>query len=195
MAPFEHANASMVTDQLWIGGDLSTYDEELSGFELRELVEHGLTHILDVREEWSDEEHVARSQPQVTYFWQGIADLGQEVGTQWFDAGVEFALEALADPDNVVLAHCHAGINRGPSIGFAILLALGHDPVEALEMIRTARPIVMVAYAEDALRWAHARLEMGHDLDADLARLAQWRGEQEAELAEVVRLHRYADGS
>ena len=118
-----------------------------------ERLEHGLTHILDVREEWSDEEHVARSQPQVTYFWQGIPDLGQEVGTQWFDAGVEFALEALADPDNVVLAHCHAGINRGPSIGFAILLALGHDPVEALEMIRQARPIVMVAYAEDALRW------------------------------------------
>ena len=37
----------------------------------------------------------------------------------------------------------------------------------------------MIAYAEDALRWAHARLEMDHDLDVDLARLAQWRGEQE----------------
>ena len=104
MASFEHANASMVTDELWIGGDLSTYDEEVApGFELRELVEHGLTHILDVREEWSDEEHVRpEPAPGRRTSGRGIPDLGQAVGTQWFDAGVEFAMEALSAPGKVV---------------------------------------------------------------------------------------------
>jgi len=188
--PFEHANASKVTDRLWIGGDLSTYDQELAGAELAELVEHGLTHILDVREEWSDEEHVAREQPQLSYLWRGIPDLGQEVAGDWFDAVVDFALEAFEDPDAVVLSHCHAGINRGPSAGFAILLALGRDPIEALELIKSERPIVMVAYAEDALRWAHARLDLPGHLDADLARLADWRRAAETGLYEAPRLTR-----
>jgi len=191
--PFVYADASKVTDQLWVGGDLCDYDDELAGTQLRELVEHGLTHILDVREEWSDEEQVAREQPQLRYLWHGIPDLGQEVDPEWFDVVADFALEALAEPGNVVLAHCHAGINRGPSAGFAILLALGHEPIEALEMIRRERPIVMVAYAEDALRWAHDRLEMRHDLDTDLTRLGAWRMYQHAQLAEVLRLHRRAD--
>lgn len=188
--PFQHANASKVTDQLWIGGDLSTYDQELAGAELAELVEHGLTHILDARAEWSDEEHVAREQPQLSYFWRGIPDLGQPVPGAWFDAVVGYAMAALEDPDAVVLAHCHAGINRGPSAGFAILLAQGHDPIEALELIKAERPIVMVAYAEDAVKWAHRRLEMGGDLDSDLARVTEWRTTRQSELFEVLRKHR-----
>ena len=54
-----------------------------------------------------------------------------------------------------MLAHCHMGINRGPSMGFAILLALGWDAEEALDAIHAARPIAFIAYAEDALRWHH----------------------------------------
>jgi dual specificity phosphatase 3 len=191
--PFEYADASKITDQLWIGGDLSSYDEELAGRQLRELVEHGLTHILDVREEWSDEEQVAREQPQLHYLSHGIPDLGQEVDADWFDDAVDFALEALTEPGNVLLAHCHAGINRGPSVGFAILLALGHDPIDALELIRRERPFAMIAYAEDALRWAHARLDMQRDLDTDLVRLGVWRMHRHAKLIEVLRLHRDAD--
>ena len=192
--PFEHANASRVTERLWVGGDLASYDDELAGRQLRELLEHGLTHVLDVREEWSDEEQVAREAPQVDYLWRGIPDLGQEVGADWFDDVVGFAREAFQRPGTVVLAHCHAGINRGPSAGFAILLALGHQPIEALEMLRSARPIVMVAYAEDALRWAHQRLEMARDLETDLGRLAAWRAAQRTQLADVLRLVRRGDG-
>lgn len=184
---FEIANASVVTDRLWIGGDLSTYDEELAGRELDELVGRGLTNILDVREEWSDQEQVARAHPELAYCWRGIPDLGQEVLGDWFDDVTGFALEAFAEPGTVVLAHCHAGINRGPSAGFAILIASGRDPIEALELIHRQRPIVMIAYAEDALRWAHTRLAMAHDLDTDLARLRAWRRESRTELVDVMR--------
>ncbi|MCV9993567.1 hypothetical protein OIU93_04550 [Paeniglutamicibacter sp. ZC-3] len=43
------------------------------------------------------------------------------------------------------------GINRGPSMGFAILLDRGHSPIEAFDMIRAARPQAFIAYAQDAL--------------------------------------------
>jgi len=46
------------------------------------------------------------------------------------------------------------GINRGPSMGFAILLATGMEPVAALTAIRRVRPIAAISYAGDALdRW------------------------------------------
>jgi protein-tyrosine phosphatase len=74
---------------------------------------------------------------------------------EWFDAGVAFALDALKDPDAQVLAHCHMGINRGPSMAYAILLATGMEPVAALTAIRQARPIAAIAYDGDALDWWH----------------------------------------
>lgn len=191
--PFEHANASKVIDRLWVGGDLASYDDELAGRQLRELVAHGLTHVLDVREEWSDEKQVAREQPDVVYLWHGIPDLGQDVDCAWFDTVVDFARAAYVDPAAVVLAHCHAGINRGPSAGFAILLALGHEPIDALELIRRARPIVVIAYAADALRWAHARLEMERDLEDDLDRLMAWRRAQRVQMYGVLRMTRLTD--
>ena len=58
-------------------------------------------------------------------------------------------------PDAVVLVHCHMGVNRGPSMAYAILLALGWDAVEALNAISAARPIAGVIYAGNALSWWH----------------------------------------
>ena len=69
-------------------------------------------------------------------------------------AGVTAALQSLADPDRTVMVHCHMGVNRGPSMAFAAMIATGWDPVEALTAIRAARPVAVVLYAEDAVRWA-----------------------------------------
>ncbi len=80
------------------------------------------------------------------------------------------------------------GINRGPSLGFAVLLALGWDPVDAIAAIRAARPQANVWYAADALRWHHDR----HGVDAVSAAaehraLEAWR---DAHPLDVVRLIR-----
>jgi dual specificity phosphatase 3 len=47
------------------------------------------------------------------------------------------------------------GVNRGPSMAFAILLATGMEPVAALTAIRRARPMSAISYAGDALDWWH----------------------------------------
>jgi dual specificity phosphatase 3 len=184
---FEHANASFVTPYLAIGGDLETTSEDVAVGQLGELGDAGITHVVDVRVEWNDESWVRGRRADLEYLHLGIDDAGQRVPDEWFDEGVRFALEAI-ESGGVVLAHCHMGINRGPSMGFAVLLALGWDAVEALDAIHAARPIAFIAYAEDALRWHHG--DRSPELEEDLRRLRTWREENDLRLEDVVRVIR-----
>ena len=183
---FAVANAHWVTDFLAVGGDLA-YDEETAVNQAADLVLSGITHILDVRQE-ADDELVWEPIRQVDYRWAGIDDAGQRLPTTWFDDIVGWSLEALRQPGAKLLTHCHMGINRGPSAGFAVLLGLGWDPVDALTAIRGARPIAVIGYAEDALFWHHVRTgasldEMAHDRE----RVAQWRRDNYIDVAKIIR--------
>lgn len=184
------ANAAFVTPHLLVGGDLDTRDLDLATDQLRELVEIGVTHFLDARIEWSDEDWVSETAPGVAYLHHGMDDAGQRVPGEWFEVAVSWVLEALGD-GGTVLAHCHMGINRGPSLGFAVLLAQGWDAIAALDAIRSVRPIAWVAYAEDALRWHHEKNESPpEELDRDRRRVVQWRQDNELDLEAVLRLQR-----
>src|ERR1041384_202554 len=106
----------------------------------------------------------------------------------WFDRGVGFALEALATPGNKVLSHCHMGINRGPSLAYAVLLGQGVDPIEAIELVRRARGIAAVGYAEDALSW-HLR-SIGaspEDRGGEGRRLHEWRRKNPLDVVRIIR--------
>ena len=157
----------------------------------RELHEAGVTHIIDVRVEWSDQDWVAELLPGLEYFHHGIDDAGQAVPAEWFEEGVQYAVDAL-EAGGTVLSHCHMGINRGPSLGFAVLLRLGWDAVEALDAIRRARPVAFIAYAEDALRWHHR--EDPAVLERDLRRLERWRHDHDLDVESVIRLKRQQGG-
>jgi dual specificity phosphatase 3 len=181
------ANAHFVTANLLIGGDLDYRSRELAAQQVVELHESGVTHIIDVRVEWTDQDWVAELLPGLEYFHHGIDDAGQAVPAEWFEVGVRYAVDAL-ERGGTVLTHCHMGINRGPSLGFAVLLALGWDAVDALDAIRRARPIAFIAYAEDALRWHHQRDRAA--LERDLRRLDQWRRGHDLDVESVIRLKR-----
>ena len=170
------ANVSRITDRLLTGGDLPL-DIGPSGMllDLRDLEREGVTHILDNRSEWTDEPFVAQHAPRIRYLHNGQDDSGQRMPDSWFHRGVGFALEAFQQPGTRVLAHCHMGINRGPSMAFAILLAQGFDPVAALDAILTARPIVGLAYAADALDWWQRTSNLPSSLAArQRADVADW---------------------
>ena len=182
----EYANLHFVTPHLAVGGDLATYDDDLAGRQLAEIDSLGITHIVDVRIEWSDAEAFAEALPRVSYLHHGMDDAGQAVPLEWFERAVSW-IEA-AGPDAVVLTHCHMGINRGPSLGFAVLLAQGWDPVEAISAIRRARPQANVWYAADALTWHQQRTGTSLTVAAQQhAELAAWR---DANPLDVVRLIR-----
>ena len=185
------ANAHFITPRLVIGGDLDYWDLEHAYRQLGELAGAGVTHIVDARCEASSEDFVARFAPPISYLHHGMDDAGQVVPGEWFDVGVGFVLDALTDPAAVVLTHCHMGINRGPSLGFAVLLALGWDAVEALDVIRETRPIAAIAYAEDALRWRHDRTGVPlADRRADQERLSQWRIDNDLDAESIIRVIR-----
>ena len=188
-----HANASFVSDRLLVGGDLDQRDDLHAAEQLEELLRVGVTHVVDVRIEADDTEFVDDHSPGTAYLWHGIDDAGQRVPTAWFEEGVAWVLTALDDPDAIVLTHCHMGINRGPSLGYAVMLAQGWDPVEAIAAIRAARPIAYVAYAEDALRWHHARVSapVGRRR-VERKRLAGWRRDNEIDLVRMIARQREA---
>ena len=142
---------------------------------VREIEQAGITHIVDNRGEWSDEPFVMRYTRQIRYLHNGQDDAGQRMPDSWFETGVGFALDALRTPGSAVLAHCHMGINRGPSMAYAILLAQGWDPVDALTAIRAARPIAAFGYAHDTLDWWHRVSRTARDqVLADRAAVRQW---------------------
>ena len=160
--------------RLVLSGDLD-WHRPTAQRQVAEWLAAGITHVIDVREEWNDEELVAELAPGLQYFHLGVDDAGQPMEDDWFEAGVTAALQALRDPDSRVLVHCHMGVNRGPSMGFAILLALGFAPRRALEAIVAARPIAVILYASDALNWWHRREGISPSLaHLDLRALGEW---------------------
>ena len=188
------ANISFVTPRLAVGGDLS-YDDDLAGQQVGELVDLGVTHIVDARIEWNDADLVAGLAPAVAYLHHGIDDAGQRVPDSWFEEAISWIGAALVDPDAIILTHCHMGINRGPSLGFAALLALGWEPIDALSAITWVRPIAAIGYAEDALRWHHRRANTPPAARrADQRAVARWRDANDIDVEAIIRQLRQAGG-
>ena len=147
-----HRTPCWVTDRLILTGDLhETRDQAVEQLGLWRA--EGVTDILDVREEYSDKELVAEHAPEISYFYLGTHDNGGRQSDHWFVQGIAVGLDVLEDPERTLLVHCHKGINRAPSMVFAILLASGWDPIEALEAIRAARPIANILYSDSAISW------------------------------------------
>lgn len=152
MKTVKKANVTQLTDQLWIGGELSRQDHQLAVSQLDELSKVGINAIIDCRIEWDDLDWAPDAQPQMDFLSIGVEDAGFFMPDEWFDEGVSYGLDQISQ-GRVVLVHCQAGINRGPSMGFLILIAQGWDAIDALNLIRKRRPIARIAYAEQAIDW------------------------------------------
>ena len=88
------ANAHFVTTFLAVGGDLA-FDNVLASEQAFDLVDAGVTHVLDVRHE-ADDAELWSYVPEITYRWDGIDDAGQRVPATWFDGIADWALAAIA---------------------------------------------------------------------------------------------------
>jgi hypothetical protein len=190
------ANITELIPGIWTGGDLPGVTDD-AVVDIGAWVDAGITHVVDNRIEWSDQELVGFVAPRIHYLHNGADDAGQRMPDQWFDRAVRFALDArTTDPASGVLLHCHMGINRGPSAAYAVLLCLGEDPIDAIDLIRTRRPIAAIGYAEDGLDWWHRRTEASPARRADdRQRLARWRLDHPHDTVRIIRTIRGAEAA
>lgn len=131
------------TDRIFTGGRIITTDH------LRQLKDVGITHIINCRDDFDDS---VLFTPEYTfeYLWNPTDDDGQPKPTEWFAKAIEFGIQALQQPNCKLYSHCYAGINRGPSIAYAVLRALGIEAIHARNMIKNKRPFADIFYAKDA---------------------------------------------
>jgi hypothetical protein len=199
-----HRRACWVTPWLALSGDLHA-DEERAVEQLQGWRRAGVTDILDVRDEWTDEAFVAAIAPEIHYWWIPTDDCGGRQGAAWFHSGLAAMAEVMpsfrgseasaSSTERRVLVHCHMGVNRGPSMGLRLLLAEGCDLIDALDAIRAARPIAAVLYARDALddhlRLTHASVTLRR---AERGRLNAWQRAHPVDLGRIIgRIRRAED--
>ena len=187
-----HRSVCRVTDWLILSGDLPP-ERQAAIAKLDEWIAAGVTDVVDVRGEWSDERLVATLAPDVRYHYLGTHDDGGTQDATWFEAGLATLHDAKQHQDAVLMVHCHMGVNRGPSMALAMLLDEGWDVVDALNAIRDARPIAGVIYAKDAVRAVGARKGRSErDVATDLARVSDWFNENQIDISTIIRRIRQA---
>ena len=182
---------SWVTENIAISGDLPT-DSFAALEQLAYWEGNGITHEIDVRGEANDGDFVAANS-SIKYANFGVDDDGTARDDEWFDDVVAYVhYESAMNPDAKFVVHCHLGVNRAPSIVFAILLTLGWAPLDALRRIRDARPIAGIIYASFGAVWHMVRQGADEEEIVDtLAQMDAWFRRNPLDLGWVIQtLHR-----
>lgn len=151
MAP-EDPDLSLIAPRLWVGAAVDGVDEGTALRQARMIRDLGIQVVVDCRL-GADDLDLWAAVGDVEYHRRGIEDSGHPVPRDWFTAGVELVVDRWQIRRRGVLVHCQEGVNRSPSLVFAVLLVCGLGPQQAAERIVGARPIAGVRYAGDALRW------------------------------------------
>ena len=132
---------SQITERLFVGGQINDGDWPA-------LKAAGITHVLDAQLEREDR---APADAEIFALWVPQPDDGKHPKpVSWFRDSVAFGLWALNNPHSRLLTHCAAGINRGPSLGYAVMRAQGWSKDDAFKLLKAKRPQVNVAYSDDA---------------------------------------------
>jgi hypothetical protein len=134
---------SIITPRLATGGGIIEVEDVV------QLKAAGITHVLDVQDTTDTASALLSS--GIGYCFNPTADDGQTKAPKWFQSSLDFALPLFAIPRVRILAHCSAGINRGPSTAYTIMRALGWTKMAARFKINVKRPRTTVGlyYAKD----------------------------------------------
>ena len=123
-----------VTDRIAVGGGIWNEDN------MEELVQHGVTHIIDMQIEFDDRPLAERYPVEVLF--NPTDDDFLPKPPELFQAGVDFALQALEEPQGRIYIHCAAGVHRAPMMTLAILRVLGWSLQDAKALIQERRYVV-----------------------------------------------------
>jgi hypothetical protein len=125
-------NLSRITDNLFIGDTPRASDYDV----LREL---GVRLVINMRFEKRPKRDP--HDPPLDFLWLPTIDSpGLVIPIRYLMRGAQAALETIQQGGKVY-AHCGKGRHRGVAMGAAILIALGYDPEDAINLIKERRAI------------------------------------------------------
>ena len=125
-------NFSQITDHLFIGNTpaLKDYDQ------LREL---GIRLIINMRFSRGPAPD-PHTQPISTLWLRSLDSPFFPISIQKLIRGAQTALETIRNGGKVY-THCAYGRHRGVAMGACVLIAQGHDPLEAMQLITERRSV------------------------------------------------------
>lgn len=143
---------NFVTERIAVGGGIS------SKADVDQIVVAGITHVIDMRAEFDDE---TLNDSRITILWLPQVDDGAMRPLGQYRKGIQFAFPALSLPNTKIFPHCAAGLNRGPTMCYALLRAFGIPQSEAIDRIRAVRPNVLFHLIPNYLNSVERELEPG----------------------------------
>lgn len=150
-------DVTKLTENLYTGGGGSWSDHRKHAAWVKEVIDTGITVIIDMMIENDPVETEAFWKARgIRYIHLGTTDeAGHQIPARIFeDAWVTYDRMGRAGK---TLVHCYMGVNRGPSVAFALLVADGMAPEKAFDLIRAQRPQAGLYYAVDGLKWLYTR--------------------------------------
>jgi protein-tyrosine phosphatase len=150
-----YMDISWITERIALGGGIWNAQN------MQDLAQIGITHVVNMQLEFDDRPLAEAC--GVRALWNPTDDDFLPKPPELLQRGVEFALQALEDPEAKVYIHCAAGIHRAPMMTLAVLCALEWDIEAAMVLIETRRPVVDFAdvYVESVRRFLETRVESG----------------------------------
>jgi len=141
-----------ITERIALGGGI------WNARNMEELAQAGVTHILDMQIEF-DDQPLAKPH-NIKVLWNPTDDDFLPKPPELLGRGVDFALDALQDPQARVYVHCAAGVHRAPMMTLALLCALNWEMDPAMKLIEMRRPVVDFAdvYVESVRRFLESRV-------------------------------------
>src|SRR5690348_11909776 len=128
---------SWITGRIAVGGGIWTDDQ------MALLVNMGITHIINMQIEFDD--NTIAAPYEVKVLWNATDDDFQPKPAELFQRGVDFAMEALDQPDTKLYIHCAAGVHRAPMMALAVLRSLGYSLEDASNLLESRRHVVDLA--------------------------------------------------
>jgi protein-tyrosine phosphatase len=127
-------------DMTWVTGQIAVGGGIWHEGNMMAVAAAGITHIIDMQIEFDD---TRLAEPYgVRVLWNPTEDDFQPKPAALFQRGVDFAMEAMEDPETKVFIHCAAGVHRAPMMALAVLRAQGWSLLDAVKVIEEKRDVV-----------------------------------------------------
>jgi protein-tyrosine phosphatase len=149
----KNMDVTWITERVALGGAIWNAQN------MQDLTRSGVTHVLNMQLEFDDRPLAAPFGIRV--LWNPTDDDFLPKPPELLERGVDFALEAMGDPQARLYIHCAAGVHRAPMMALAVLCAMGWEIEAAMVLIETRRPVVDFAdvYVESVRHYLELRGE------------------------------------